>query len=118
MVEKWHAAFDRCRHAHVVLLHQKLDEIGLDVGVEQALKQRSGGLFPVIEYVLIGDAGTEFVSILSVSSSVCSDCAERGEEVVKVKTRPKILHRGPRKCVTACGGRGANPCRSGEESRR
>ena len=40
VIEKRHAAFDRCRHAHLVLLHQQLDEICLDVGIEQPIEQR------------------------------------------------------------------------------
>ena len=41
VIEERHAAFDRRRHAHLVLLHQQLDQVGLDVGVEQPIEQRA-----------------------------------------------------------------------------
>ena len=40
VIEERHAALDRRRHAHLVLLHQQLDQIRLDVRVEQAIEQR------------------------------------------------------------------------------
>ena len=36
VIEKWNAAFDGGRHAHLILLHEQLDEIGFLVGVECA----------------------------------------------------------------------------------
>ena len=41
VIEERHAALDRGRHAHLVLLHQQLDQVGLDVGVEQPVEQRA-----------------------------------------------------------------------------
>jgi hypothetical protein len=35
VIEKRHPAFNRRGHAHLVLLHQQLDEVRLDVGVEE-----------------------------------------------------------------------------------
>ena len=35
VIEKRHAALDRGRHAHLVLLHQELDEVRLDVGMQK-----------------------------------------------------------------------------------
>ena len=36
VIEEGHAAFDRGRHAHLILFHQQLDEVRLHVRVEQA----------------------------------------------------------------------------------
>ena len=38
MIQERHAALDGGGHAHLVLLHQQLDQIGLDVGVEQPVQ--------------------------------------------------------------------------------
>ena len=40
VIQERHAALDRRRHAHLVLLHQQFMQIGLDVGVEQPIEQR------------------------------------------------------------------------------
>ena len=39
VIEKRHAAFDGGGHAHLVLLHEQLDQVGLLVGVEHAGQQ-------------------------------------------------------------------------------
>src|SRR5712675_1369470 len=39
MVEKWNAAFNRGGHTHLVLLHQQLDQVAVDIGIEQAMQQ-------------------------------------------------------------------------------
>src|SRR5580700_4368178 len=52
MIEEWHTAFDRRRHAHVVLLHQEFDQISFDIGVKQALQNFARRLFPVLQNVL------------------------------------------------------------------
>ena len=44
VIEERHAALDRRRHAHLVLLHQQLDQVGLHVGVEQAIEQRAAAV--------------------------------------------------------------------------
>ena len=44
VIEERHAALDRRRHAHLVLLHQQLDQVGLDVGVEQPIEQRAAAV--------------------------------------------------------------------------
>src|SRR6478736_2808867 len=41
MIEEGHAALDRRRHAHLVLFHQQLMEIGLHIGVEKPDEQRA-----------------------------------------------------------------------------
>ena len=40
VIEKRHAALDGAGHAHLVLLHQQFDQVGLLVGVEHAREQR------------------------------------------------------------------------------
>jgi hypothetical protein len=47
VIEERHAALDRCRHAHLVLLHQQFDQVSLDVGVEHPVEQ--GTLLRTIE---------------------------------------------------------------------
>ena len=44
VIEERHPALDRRRHAHLVLLHQQLDQVGLEVGVEQAVEQRAAAV--------------------------------------------------------------------------
>jgi hypothetical protein len=49
VIEERHAALDGRRHAHLVLLHQELDQIGLQVGVQDAIEERRpwrGGVEP------------------------------------------------------------------------
>ena len=59
VIEERHAALDRRRHAHLVLLHQQLDEVGLHVGVEQAVEQRpaSAGRVEAAERGAVGRVG-------------------------------------------------------------
>ena len=47
VIEERHAAFDRRSHAHLVLLHQQLDEVRLDVGVQQAIEQGAAAVGPI-----------------------------------------------------------------------
>ena len=44
VIEEGHAALDRGRHAHLVLLHQQLDEIRLQVRVEQPIEHRAAAV--------------------------------------------------------------------------
>src|SRR5580704_14139814 len=46
MIQEWHSAFYRGRHAHLILFHAKFDEIGLDVCIEKTIQKRTGRLFP------------------------------------------------------------------------
>src|SRR5215467_3321380 len=54
MIEERHAALNRCRHAHLILLHEQLHQIGLLIG-EQHSRQRTRRrlLLPAIEIGLI-----------------------------------------------------------------
>ena len=38
VIEEGNAALDGRGHTHVVLLHELLDEVGLDIGIEEALQ--------------------------------------------------------------------------------
>ena len=54
VIEKRYAAFDGGGHAHLVLLHQQLDEISLLVGIEHAAEEgRIGVSVPVAQKVRI-----------------------------------------------------------------
>ena len=44
VVQQRHTAFNRGRHAHLILLHQQLDEICLLIGVQHSAQQRSAGV--------------------------------------------------------------------------
>jgi hypothetical protein len=41
VVEEWHSAFNRRRHAHLVLLHQQFLQIGLQIHAAHALEHGS-----------------------------------------------------------------------------
>ena len=41
MIQEGHAALDGGGHAHLVLLHQQLDQIGFHVGIEQRVEDRT-----------------------------------------------------------------------------
>ena len=44
--KKWYPAFHRSCHAHAVLLHEQLDQIGFDVCVQHAAEQINGTALP------------------------------------------------------------------------
>src|ERR1700736_1513012 len=52
MIEKRDAAFNRSRHAHLILFHQQFDQVSLLIGVEHAGENRivrmSVPIFPVV----------------------------------------------------------------------
>src|SRR5262249_50916204 len=54
VVEKGHTAFDRRRHAHLVLLHQQLDEVRLQVRMAHALEPPPRTLGVAAEAFCIG----------------------------------------------------------------
>ena len=44
VVQKRHPTLDRCGHAHLILLHQELDQVRLDIRVAHPLQRAAGGL--------------------------------------------------------------------------
>src|ERR1019366_10260217 len=112
MIEERHAALNRCRHAHVVLLHKKLNQVGFDVGVEQSLQQLSRRLFPVSEDIMVGSAGTEFGGDVLGQQFALIFLAERGKEVVEVKRDPRFPIEAKKSMRELAAGGGVNPRRS------
>ena len=53
VIEKRNAALDGGRHAHVVLLHQQLDQISLDIRIKQALQHFSARAVPMREDIRV-----------------------------------------------------------------
>ena len=47
VIQKRHPALDRCRHAHLILLHQQFYEIGLQVGMAHAIQCIAGAFLVV-----------------------------------------------------------------------
>ena len=54
VIQEGDPAFDRCRHAHLILLHQQLNQVGFDIGIEKAMKQVAGRFRPVKHGSVIG----------------------------------------------------------------
>src|ERR1039458_5549124 len=86
MIEKGHAALQGSGHAHLILLHQKLDEIGLDIGVQKPMQQLARGMVPVRHGTSIRVAYTPFR--LWRQQLVLLGRSERGIEIVKIEGRP------------------------------
>src|SRR5438552_342434 len=40
MIEEWHPALDRAGHTHLILLHQKLDQVRLLIGIQHSRQRR------------------------------------------------------------------------------
>ena len=75
VIEERNAAFDGGGHAHLVLLHEQFDQIGLLVGEEHAGQRREAGFrIPVAAEVRVGRSGGQ----RSVKSARCS-AAEKAE---------------------------------------
>jgi len=90
VIEEGYTAFDRGRHTHVVLLHQQLDQVGFDVGIEQALEHVAGGTIPVFEHMRIGCTRSELCSGFSAEQAGLVVLAEGGEEVVEIERGPGV----------------------------
>src|SRR5581483_8155091 len=57
VIEKGHAALNRAGHAHLVLLHEQLDQVGFLIRVEHARERCQGGpLVPVAQKRIVGSA--------------------------------------------------------------
>src|SRR5262249_47031731 len=90
MIQKRHTAFDGCSHAHVVLFHQQLDEVSLDVGVKQPLQHSACSLFPVLKDLLVGCARLELTCNIFTKEIALLKFAECGEEIVEVERCPRV----------------------------
>src|SRR5260370_39257111 len=88
MIEKRHAALYRCCHAHVVLLHQELNQVRLDVSVEQTLQKISRGFLPACQYIVIGGAGRNLAVKVIREKVALVFPVKRGKEIVEVKRVP------------------------------
>src|SRR6266853_590260 len=46
VVKEWYPTFHRSCHAHAVLLHEQLDQIGFDVRIQHVAEQITGTALP------------------------------------------------------------------------
>ena len=54
MIQKWHAAFNGARHAHLILLHEKFHQIGLHIRIEQTVEPvRTAPRIPIASIRLV-----------------------------------------------------------------
>jgi len=48
MVQKRHAALNRGRHAHLILLHQQFNKVSLYIRIQQPVQEIARGMLPVL----------------------------------------------------------------------
>src|SRR5579862_9865811 len=66
VVEKRHAALDGRSHAHLVLLHEQLDEVSFLVGIERAREWRTGRVSVPMGHVAL-KAGASIERAIEIS---------------------------------------------------
>ena len=92
MVKKGDAALDGCGHAHIVLLHQQLNQISFDIRVKESLEKFSRRLFPIFKHTAINnfrDAPALIGQPLS-EQGLLIGLGKCGKEIVEVKGTPRI----------------------------
>ena len=86
VVQEGHAALDRRRHAHLVLLHQQLDEIGLEVGVAHPLERVPAR--PRRRRAAMRAYGSRVLGLAQQAAAPRSASREDGEVVEEERARP------------------------------
>src|SRR5581483_8906681 len=87
MVEERHATLDRSCHAHLILLHQSFDEIGLQVGGAHA-RERVALAFVVAPETL--DVGVAFGEAAVRKDNGALAIGKDGEILIEKTTRARI----------------------------
>ena len=103
MIEKRHATLDRRRHAHLILLHQQLDQVRLDIRVQKAVEQRAVAVRPmkILERRTIGLRARRRESVRRRQQSTLIAEADCGEVVEEHRFR-RPVHRQERSPGVPC----------------
>ena len=86
VVEVRDPAFDRGRHAHLILFHQQLDQIRLEVGVAHPFEGTAGGLLVAAQPLAVGVATGEQPVVRQEAR--LEDHGEHGEVFVEQRAGP------------------------------
>src|SRR5206468_5649039 len=71
VIQVWDSTFDRCRHAHLVLFHQQLHQVGLEIRVAHSLEEATGMFLEAAQPLGVRISGGEDALVPHEASLQC-----------------------------------------------